>query len=309
MEVDLNSSAILDALTHYDRLPADAIRAADADRAAMLPVFLEAIERYIAQTPEERKKPNPLFFIFNILGSWREKAAYRPLSRLLLCERDNCSAVGESAVETTHRVMAAVFDGDPEPLYRIILDPHVDEFIRSRMCQALAMVVLRGELARSEAIRFLVECFDKLEPKVDCFVWYGWHEAIAMLGLKELRPLVGQAFERESIGRQITELKYFDADLAKSLEYPDGSPWLSDGEFTLLGDTVEEFSTWYGFSEEYYRSRERAEEDWDDEDVEPGQRFKEFVPGTPVINPLRHIGRNDPCPCGSGKKYKKCCLA
>jgi hypothetical protein len=21
------------------------------------------------------------------------------------------------------------------------------------------------------------------------------------------------------------------------------------------------------------------------------------------------IGRNDPCPCGSGKKFKKCCLA
>lgn len=22
----------------------------------------------------------------------------------------------------------------------------------------------------------------------------------------------------------------------------------------------------------------------------------------------RHVGRNDPCPCGSGKKFKKCCL-
>ena len=22
-----------------------------------------------------------------------------------------------------------------------------------------------------------------------------------------------------------------------------------------------------------------------------------------------NIGRNDPCPCGSGKKYKKCCLS
>ena len=21
------------------------------------------------------------------------------------------------------------------------------------------------------------------------------------------------------------------------------------------------------------------------------------------------VGRNDPCPCGSGKKYKHCCLA
>jgi len=24
--------------------------------------------------------------------------------------------------------------------------------------------------------------------------------------------------------------------------------------------------------------------------------------------PARKVGRNDPCPCGSGKKYKKCCL-
>ena len=24
---------------------------------------------------------------------------------------------------------------------------------------------------------------------------------------------------------------------------------------------------------------------------------------------MAQIGRNDPCPCGSGKKYKKCCMA
>jgi len=24
--------------------------------------------------------------------------------------------------------------------------------------------------------------------------------------------------------------------------------------------------------------------------------------------PADRTGRNDPCPCGSGKKYKKCCL-
>jgi signal peptidase I len=27
-----------------------------------------------------------------------------------------------------------------------------------------------------------------------------------------------------------------------------------------------------------------------------------------ISNPLRTVGRNDPCPCGSGKKFKKCCL-
>ena len=28
-----------------------------------------------------------------------------------------------------------------------------------------------------------------------------------------------------------------------------------------------------------------------------------------VVNEGPKIGRNDPCPCGSGKKYKKCCGA
>jgi SEC-C motif domain protein len=27
----------------------------------------------------------------------------------------------------------------------------------------------------------------------------------------------------------------------------------------------------------------------------------------PYVRPEPKIGRNDPCPCGSGKKYKKCC--
>jgi preprotein translocase subunit SecA len=26
----------------------------------------------------------------------------------------------------------------------------------------------------------------------------------------------------------------------------------------------------------------------------------------PVLNNKKDVGRNDPCPCGSGKKYKKC---
>jgi SWIM/SEC-C metal-binding protein len=31
-------------------------------------------------------------------------------------------------------------------------------------------------------------------------------------------------------------------------------------------------------------------------------------PPTPLRNPVK-VGRNDPCPCGSGRKYKKCCGA
>jgi hypothetical protein len=43
----------------------------------------------------------------------------------------------------------------------------------------------------------------------------------------------------------------------------------------------------------------------DDEDA---WGFGPNITADPAANELRHVGRNDPCPCGSGKKFKKCCL-
>ena len=33
---------------------------------------------------------------------------------------------------------------------------------------------------------------------------------------------------------------------------------------------------------------------------------RDFTPPIPIVEHSPKIGRNDPCPCGSGKKYKKC---
>ena len=38
------------------------------------------------------------------------------------------------------------------------------------------------------------------------------------------------------------------------------------------------------------------------------QLYKEQKRSNTVVNESK-VGRNDPCPCGSGKKYKKCCGA
>ena len=42
----------------------------------------------------------------------------------------------------------------------------------------------------------------------------------------------------------------------------------------------------------------------DDED----DYFSDTDTNVPFVNSNNKVGRNDPCPCGSGKKYKKCCL-
>ena len=99
---------------------------------------------------------------------------------------------------------------------------------------------------------------------------------------------------------------------------------------TISGTKFPEFDQWYeelvqsnwGWGQ-YTQDRIREhfwdddEEDFDDEweddfeeddeDYFDGEDF-----GVPPLLPIRRegpdVGRNDPCPCGSGKKYKKCCL-
>ena len=39
-----------------------------------------------------------------------------------------------------------------------------------------------------------------------------------------------------------------------------------------------------------------------------GAAGSESVKKTPIRNKAHKVGPNDPCPCGSGKKYKKCCM-
>jgi preprotein translocase subunit SecA len=48
--------------------------------------------------------------------------------------------------------------------------------------------------------------------------------------------------------------------------------------------------------------RQRMQESHADAGDGPGDRPKQET----VVRAEKKVGRNDPCPCGSGKKYKKC---
>ena len=102
--------------------------------------------------------------------------------------------------------MAAVFDGDPRPLYEAIEAEHADEFARSRMLEAVAMITLRAA-DRAEVATYLRDAFGSLRPHAENFVWHGWQSAIALLGLSELRSLVKEAFERGLIGSEVMDTR------------------------------------------------------------------------------------------------------
>ena len=70
---------------------------------------------------------------------------------------------------------------------------------------------------------------------------------------------------------------------------------------------IVEFAARFSMKGDEMRHHERATF----EKVENRWYFKEgdFVKPKQVRRETPKIGRNDPCPCGSGKKFKKCCGA
>ena len=94
-------------------------------------------------------------------------------------------------------------------------------------------------------------------------------------------------------------------------------PGLLGGEEGFLGalpDLVEDFLTWVAVEEglattwEWVSTVDSRREEFAAAVRDPGRPRLARPAERPDRRPAAKIGRNDPCPCGSGKKYKKCCL-
>jgi len=104
--------------------------------------------------------------------------------------------------------------------------------------------------------------------------------------------------------------KMFDAKDLEKLE----SELISVAENKLKNQSQSSFDYQDDFNpfDEFYGEEDEDDETDEDDlfwlsDLPEGNKKADIIPITfKRENPK--VGRNDPCPCGSGKKYKKCCL-
>lgn len=286
-------------------LPEAAIRAAVARPEESVPALIALIERASLGPLESAEQKRAVFFAFHILGEIGVSEAYRPLARLLRLPPERLDELlGDGVAETGGRVMARVFDGDPLPLMEVVEGPAADDIVRGQMLQTLAVLARLGRWGRDAAEAYLHALAQRLEPRGESFVWVGFESAAAILGMRELRPFVQRLHEQEWIEPMIGDVEGFDVDLAAAMDDPDGPPLVWGRPFEPWGDTVAELRKWHGFSgeAEEEEAAEGEEEAW------AAGLLPEEGDHQPYVNPWRDVGRNDPCPCGSGKKFKKCCL-
>jgi hypothetical protein len=84
---------------------------------------------------------------------------------------------------------------------------------------------------------------------------------------------------------------------------------------TILGVTFPEYAEWKRESEERWAETERRMQEVRESWKNPPPPAPAWEPPplaerkqAPFVRADKPVGRNDPCPCGSGKKFKNCCL-
>jgi hypothetical protein len=73
----------------------------------------------------------------------------------------------------------------------------------------------------------------------------------------------------------------------------------------IITDAIGEMEWWASFHPEDSRPKKLPKLELPDS-PQPAPPLADYVPPQPFVRESK-IGRNDPCSCGSGKKYKKCC--
>lgn len=293
----MDAQALIFELANAEELPRKTLKACKEHWDEMVPAFLALLARAADGEELVDEEVAALFFIIHLLAEMKVTAAFVPLMRLL--ERDEEaieSILGDAITETSHKVIISVFDGSVDALYKVMNNPDVYDFARDSAFRAWTYLVATGVIERDEGERYLRECVDSLGPQEQHFVWISWLDSVAVLGFEDLRPLAKRVCDSGFASPQNMNLDDFERIVEEARSQTDLEEFLRRHRLEPFTDTVGTMSGWYGFSDEFVRKQRQQQNE---------ARSKNLDSAT---NPYRDIGRNDPCPCGSGKKFKKCCL-
>jgi hypothetical protein len=276
----------------------DAVLEAVAHRDEVIPSLLNVL-RDVANNPEPyASDPNSMILIYAIylLAQFRESRAYPLLVQILsLSGEMPFDLLGDTVTEGLGRILACVSDGDISGMTSLIENEQVNPYVRSAAMRGLLTLVACGKRTREEIVAYFHYLFQKLE-RTPSEVWDALACYCSDLWPGELMDDLRSAWEEELIAPLMINWENIEDWRARGKE---ACMQYMKEKNPLITDVVKEMAWWACF----------------DKDRKVAHREKTagvpeaFLTGmrVPTRRTAPKVGRNDPCPCGSGKKFKKCC--
>jgi hypothetical protein len=278
--------------------PLEALESADAQRGALVQPFLQVLERGVTDPDTVSEEESQLFcYAAYLLAKWRETRAYPLVIRWLsLPDAASTGLSGDVPTQDGARILAAVCDGDLEPIKRLVLNRDADEFSRGVAVAALALLAVWAEVPRAGIVDYFTWLAREGLEREPSYVWSALATESADIEALAVFPELRRAYDEELIDPRTVGRS--ELDDVESLPRGNHLERMKD-RHPPIDDVAIATSWWARFGKP--ASNRRAEElalaaagELDEGPMEP-------------YRAPQKLGRNEPCPCGSGKKYKKCC--
>ncbi len=284
---------ILEALTTLEEghFPREALEAAIAQREAITPHLLRVLEE-TKQDELERMLVEPdymlPFYALYLLAQFRETRAYPLIVDIFALEGEDVEETFDDFItEDLGRVLASVSGGEVAGLHRLIEDPEVNEYVRSAAMHALVILVAQDVLPRETVIAYFQYLFREGLERDYSFAWDALVSVASDLYPEELMEDIEQLFADNMIDEMFIDLAWVKECMEPGKEQV-LAKLKTDKDHTYIKDTIANLEWWACFQP-------------------PKPRRHVVHPASASFKPQKKVGRNDPCPCGSGKKYKHCC--
>ena len=192
-----------------------------------------------------------------------------------------------------------------------LFEPNHYRFSRAIISEVVTQIALHYPERKNEIINWFKSVIEEILIRKDDnnildTDWVGFLISdILDLGedAKELMPFIKELFNHELVSEDVCG-SY--EDIVKDIKNPeysyDRKKEILDNIFSRYENII---ASWH-----YYADEDDLEEEEEEKFVSIDDYNKPYYQeeiNSPIVNTSK-IGRNDLCPCGSGKKYKKCCL-
>jgi len=172
---------------------------------------------------------------------------------------------------------------------------------RHTVSAALTRIALRDEAVRPRVADFVIGLF--ADPQEDDRIFLSFSSAHPVTldkepGKERCLKAVRAAYERGAISQEMNG------------SFQEFTLMVRGRQPSFFNDLRSELFDFYSPGEIRRRQKDRAQRQEDDpyrQDAKPPVPVGYTMAERGGLQRTEKVGRNDPCPCGSGKKYKKCC--
>jgi hypothetical protein len=287
------------------RSPAIAMQALMARRSevtdrlvAEIKLDAKRLDDLAQSAPDERHSYFLHTFAAYMLAHWSEPRTFGPLISYLAADTHAADdQLGDTVTEDLHAILARTYDGGGLGGLKAIVESNdANAFVRNACLKSLHTMVRLGKLPREDVVAYYAHVGETLRDEIN----EHWSDllliTLAQMQEPSLRPIIQTWF-----AAGLTDDGYLTAaDIDDVYAEPDSVIELDVLQGERFEGLIDYLSGWDWFnSDDPSAFLSGYDGDGEAEEREPIE---------PFVREGRKIGRNEPCPCGSGKKYKKCCL-